>query len=158
MIAATSIQGNAMKILLAIFNCAALSATALAATPDATGVMVGAPPPATQQVTLDNWLSPQFNAWSFQHVEAVMPTTTVDRGTGPVSPLDAQPYDLSRFEFADFTRKKRNLAQFLEDQHIVVVPRSEWSIFRRFRRLFRRHRQRAERQALAARSRRAVRR
>jgi len=63
-----------------------------------------------------------------------MPTTTVDRG----SPLDAQPYDLSRFEFADFTRKKRNLAQFLEDQHIVVVPRSGWSILRRVRRLFRR--------------------
>ncbi len=107
-----------MKILLAMFGCAVLWVTALAATPVATGVMVGAPPPAAQQVTLDNWLSPEFNAWSFQHLEAILPTTTVDRGTGPVSALDAQPYDLGRFEFADFTGKKRNLAQFLDDQHI----------------------------------------
>ena len=37
------------------------------------------------------------------------------------APLDAQPYDLGRFEFTDFTGKKRNLAQFLEDQHIDAL-------------------------------------
>jgi CubicO group peptidase (beta-lactamase class C family) len=83
--------------------------------------MIGAPPPAAEQVTLENWLSPEFNAWSFQHLEAILPTTTVDRGTGPVSALDAQPYDLGKFEFTDFTGKKRNLAQFLDDQHIDAL-------------------------------------
>jgi acetyltransferase-like isoleucine patch superfamily enzyme len=36
--------------------------------------------------------------------------TTVDRGAKPVSLLDAQPYDLGKFEFADSTGKKRTLA------------------------------------------------
>jgi CubicO group peptidase (beta-lactamase class C family) len=110
-----------MKILLVILVSAILSDAALAATPGASAVMVGAPPPAAYQVTFANWLEPRFNSWSFQHVEALLPTTTVDRGTGAVSALDAQPYDLGRFEFADYTGKKRNLAQFLEDQHIDAL-------------------------------------
>ncbi len=69
--------------------------------------MVGAPPPAAHQVTLENWLAPQYNTWAFQHVETIMPTTTVDRGAGAVTALDAQPYDLGKFEFTDPTGKKR---------------------------------------------------
>ncbi len=108
-----------MKTLVLTLCLTIVCAGTYAAEPG--GIMVGAPPPAAQQVTLENWLTPQFNAWSFQHVESIMPTTTVDRGTGAVSALDAQPYDLGKFEFADHTGKKRNVAQFLSDQHIDAL-------------------------------------
>ena len=79
--------------------------------------MVGAPPAAADQFTLENWMVAPYNVWSFQHLETVLPTTTVDRGTGPVSSLEADTYDLSHFQFVDYAGKKRNLAHFLEDQH-----------------------------------------
>jgi hypothetical protein len=112
-----------MKTLVLTLCLTIVCAGTYAAEPG--GIMVGAPPPAAQQVTLENWLTPQFNAWSFQHVESIMPTTTVDRGTGAVSALDAQPYDLGTFEFADPTGKKRNVAQFLSDQHIDGIDFTE---------------------------------
>ena len=70
-------------------------------------MMVGAPPPADRQVTLANWLFAPTNVWAFQHMEAIMPSTTADRGVGPVSPLDAKPADLTAFEFTDFGGKQR---------------------------------------------------
>ena len=85
------------------------------------GIMVGAPPPADRQVTLANWIVPPFNVWSFQHLEAILPTTTVDRGAAPVSALDAQRTDLDSFEFTQYTGKRSNLAQFLEEQHIDAL-------------------------------------
>src|SRR4030095_16004408 len=105
-----------MKFLLAMFGSMVLSGIALAAPSTETSkLMVGAPPRADDQVTFDNWMAPPYNVWAFQHLEALLPTTTVDRGTQPVSPLDAQSYDFGKFEFADATGKKRSLAQFLDD-------------------------------------------
>ena len=83
--------------------------------------MVGAPPPTADLVTRANWLGPQYSPWAFQHVEAVVPTTTVDRGANPVSALDAQHYDLSKFQFTDAFGKTRTLEQFLADMHIDAL-------------------------------------
>ena len=111
-----------MKVLLAMFGSVILSGIVLAAPSAGTsGLMVGAPPAPADQITLENWMAPPYNVWAFQHLEALLPTTTVDRGTKPVSLLDAQPYDLGKFEFADSTGKKRSLAQFLDDMHIDAL-------------------------------------
>lgn len=34
-------------------------------------------------IALDNWLSPPYSHWSFQHIEDFMPTAVISRGTGP---------------------------------------------------------------------------
>lgn len=40
-------------------------------------------------ISLDNWLSPPYSRWSFQHVEQMVPTAVISRGTGPVAALPA---------------------------------------------------------------------
>lgn len=41
------------------------------------------------QVTLDNWLEAPVNRWSFQHVDEVVATTVLPRGSGPELELSA---------------------------------------------------------------------
>jgi len=53
--------------------------------------MWGFPPPPQARVTLDNWQSPPFNQWGFQHVRELVPTARVSRGSGPASDLPARP-------------------------------------------------------------------
>ncbi|MGC2652716.1 MAG: serine hydrolase [Mycobacterium sp.] len=38
---------------------------------------------------MDNWLSPPYSHWSFQHVEEMVPTALISRGTGPAVALPA---------------------------------------------------------------------
>jgi CubicO group peptidase (beta-lactamase class C family) len=38
-------------------------------------------------ISLQNWLSPPYSHWSFQHVEEFVPTAVIARGTGPVAAL-----------------------------------------------------------------------
>jgi CubicO group peptidase (beta-lactamase class C family) len=40
-------------------------------------------------ISLDNWLSAPYSQWSFQHVEDVVPTAVISRGTGPAAMLPA---------------------------------------------------------------------
>jgi hypothetical protein len=40
-------------------------------------------------ISLDNWLSAPYARWSFQHVDDVVPTAVISRGTGPVATLPA---------------------------------------------------------------------
>lgn len=40
-------------------------------------------------ISLDNWLSPPYARWSFQHVEDFVPTAVIARGSGPVAELPA---------------------------------------------------------------------
>ncbi|OBB84191.1 serine hydrolase domain-containing protein [Mycobacterium sp. 852002-30065_SCH5024008] len=40
-------------------------------------------------IALHNWLSPPYARWSFQHVENMVPTAVIPRGTGPVARLPA---------------------------------------------------------------------
>ncbi|MBX9640452.1 MAG: beta-lactamase family protein [Mycobacteriaceae bacterium] len=44
-------------------------------------------PPAG--ISLDNWLSPPYARWSFQHVEDFVPTAVISHGTEPVAELPA---------------------------------------------------------------------
>lgn len=47
-------------------------------------LMEGFPPPACNQVTLDNWLLPPYNRWSYAHVRELAPTRMV-KGADEVS-------------------------------------------------------------------------
>ncbi|WP_372458203.1 serine hydrolase domain-containing protein [Mycobacterium fragae] len=38
---------------------------------------------------MDNWLSPPYSHWSFQHIEDFMPTAVISRGAGPAVALPA---------------------------------------------------------------------
>jgi CubicO group peptidase (beta-lactamase class C family) len=38
-------------------------------------------------ISLDNWQSPPYSHWSFQHVEDFVPTAVISRGTGPTAAL-----------------------------------------------------------------------
>lgn len=40
-------------------------------------------------ISLENWLSPPYSQWSFQHVEEFVPTAVISRGTGPPAALPA---------------------------------------------------------------------
>ncbi|MCV7031958.1 serine hydrolase domain-containing protein [Mycobacterium sherrisii] len=40
-------------------------------------------------ISLDNWLSPPYAHWSFQHVEDFVPTEVISRGDGPVAAVPA---------------------------------------------------------------------
>lgn len=51
------------------------------------GIMQGSPPPEDKRITHENWDSPPFNRWSFQHVREILPTVNLSRGNGPVSLL-----------------------------------------------------------------------
>ncbi|WP_396878871.1 serine hydrolase domain-containing protein [Mycobacterium sp. SMC-2] len=44
---------------------------------------------------MDNWLSPPYSRWSFQHVEDMVPTAVISRGTGPAAALPAAPAPLA---------------------------------------------------------------
>ena len=49
-------------------------------------------------ISLDNWLSPPYSHWSFQHVEDFVPTALISRGTGPVAALPAAPAPVADIE------------------------------------------------------------
>jgi CubicO group peptidase (beta-lactamase class C family) len=40
-------------------------------------------------ISLDNWLAAPYAQWSFQHVEDMVPTAVISRGTGPAAVLPA---------------------------------------------------------------------
>ncbi len=46
-------------------------------------------------ISLDNWLSPPYSHWSFQHVEEFVPTAVISRGTGPTAALASNPTPLA---------------------------------------------------------------
>ena len=56
--------------------------------------MQGFPPPKDAQVTLANWQAPPYSRWSFSHMRELVPTQRISRGTGPVTPLPADPRPL----------------------------------------------------------------
>lgn len=42
-------------------------------------------------ISLENWLAAPYARWSFQHVDELVPTAVIARGTGPVAALPAAP-------------------------------------------------------------------
>jgi CubicO group peptidase (beta-lactamase class C family) len=52
-------------------------------------LMKGFPPGLNSLVTLDNWQTPPFNRWAFQHMREIIPSQLIRRGVGPVRDLPA---------------------------------------------------------------------
>lgn len=78
-------------------------------------LMVGSPPPPGRLVTLANWQDSPFNRWGFTHIQDLMPTARIERGTGPVAGLeDGDPADLGRVDFADADGQRWTVAQMVE--------------------------------------------
>jgi CubicO group peptidase (beta-lactamase class C family) len=65
-------------------------------------LMEGFPPPSDSRVTLDNWQTPPFNRWAFQHMSEIIPSQPIRRGSGPVRSLEAAqpPVDLDEVPVA----------------------------------------------------------
>lgn len=72
-------------------------------------------------ITKMNWRRPELTPRSFQQVERIMPTSTVDRGTGPVSELATDLVDLTGFTFRDHTGTTRSLDGYLADEHVDAL-------------------------------------
>lgn len=62
-------------------------------------LMIGFPPPAEQQVSLENWRRPPFNTWAFHHVRQIVPTANIAHGSGAGSPLSAHGRQLDNIAF-----------------------------------------------------------
>ncbi|SMY02407.1 serine hydrolase domain-containing protein [Brevibacterium antiquum] len=54
--------------------------------------------PAAPVIDKDNWQDADNVRWSFQHVDQVLPTTPISRGTGPVAQLPVDLQDLGSVE------------------------------------------------------------
>jgi CubicO group peptidase (beta-lactamase class C family) len=63
--------------------------------------MLGFPPAPDSLITLANWQDPPHHRWAFQHVREIVPTQSIRREPGPVSPL---PTTLTPVGFASLTR------------------------------------------------------
>ncbi len=50
-------------------------------------LMEGCPPPKEKLISLNNWDSPPFNRWSFQHMSELFPVARISRGPGSASEL-----------------------------------------------------------------------
>lgn len=67
-------------------------------------------------VDRDNWQEPDHVRWSFQHVDQVLPTTPISRGSGPVAELPADLQDLGAVEIpATEFSAARSVRSVIED-------------------------------------------
>jgi len=80
------------------------------------GLMQGFPPPDDKLVTVANWLDAPYPRWAFQHVDQVVPTARISRGTGPVSALARSDQDLSGVAF-DGPDGRVTVAEMLESTY-----------------------------------------
>ena len=81
----------------------------------ASGMMTGSPPPPDRLVTLANWQDAPFNRWGFTHIQDLMPTARISRGTGPVSALEpGDPADIGRVDFASADGQRWTVAQMVD--------------------------------------------
>lgn len=55
--------------------------------PDRAGGLQYSPTISGVEVSAENWQQPPYNRWAYWHVEDILPTQPVSRGTGPVRPL-----------------------------------------------------------------------
>ena len=102
---------------------------ARASDPNVMGWMQGFPPAADKQINARNYLLFPQTRWSFSHIRQLLPTATVGRGTGAVSPLpDARRDDIDavQFKLADGSQMswEQSLAANYTDG-IVVLHRGQ---------------------------------
>ena len=76
-------------------------------------IMEGSPPPIEKRVTLDNWQKQPFNHWAFLHMEQVMRSALVNRGAGPITPLQKLPLSLINMKFMSPDGKETSVLEAL---------------------------------------------
>ncbi len=81
-------------------------------------LMADFPPAEAGQVTLENWRTPPYNRWAFQHVRELIPTASIWRGAGAVWELDRQPVDLMDVAFIDHTGASSDLRRFVASTQV----------------------------------------
>ena len=73
-------------------------------------------PPADEAVvTLENFMVPPYNRWSFQHIRELLPTRAVYRGDGPARALDKAPLPLDELKFELYGGQTIDLPTWLEE-------------------------------------------
>ena len=80
-----------------------------------TPLMQGFPPAPEGQVTLENWLRPPFNRWSFQHVREIVPTAGILRPQGRSSMLRRSPRSLERIAFQAPDGSESTIGKLLDE-------------------------------------------
>ncbi len=63
-----------------------------------------------------SWDRAPWNRWSFQHVREIVPTASVWRGTGPVTPLPEAPQEIERIDF-EIDGKRDRVGSFLQSSY-----------------------------------------
>ncbi|BBX31134.1 6-aminohexanoate-dimer hydrolase [Mycolicibacterium mageritense DSM 44476 = CIP 104973] len=70
------------------------------------------------EVNPQNWQQPPFNRWAYWHVEDVLPTQPISRGTGPVRPLPAvDAPDLLQVNLIRSDGESSTVGQVLDDTY-----------------------------------------
>jgi CubicO group peptidase (beta-lactamase class C family) len=97
-------------------------------------LMQGFPPPVDARVTLANWQEPPFNRWSFSHMRELVPTQRISRGSGPVTPLLADPLPLGEIALRRADGAATTVDQVLDDTYTdaTVVVHSGRVVLERY--------------------------
>jgi CubicO group peptidase (beta-lactamase class C family) len=85
----------------------------IAAIDDASGLMHGLPPAADRVVGVHNWSTYPHLRWGFLHTREIVPTARIERGTGPVLPLEPDLRDVAGIAF-DWAGARTTVAEMLE--------------------------------------------
>lgn len=64
-----------------------------------------------------NWLTPEHNRTSFQHLQSLFPTARLKRGTEPPSPLPSDHVEVGHFRFGWPNGDEHTIGQFLKDTY-----------------------------------------
>ena len=86
--------------------------------PDAavSDLMQGLPPVADRIVGVHNWSTYPYLRWGFLHTREVVPTARIERGGGPVLPLEADPRDVTGIDFP-WAGTRMTVAEMVERTH-----------------------------------------
>ena len=85
----------------------------IAAIDDASGLMQGLPPPGDRVVGVHNWSTYPHLRWGFLHTREVVPTARIERGSGPVLPLEPDLRDVAGITFS-WAGERLTVADMLE--------------------------------------------
>ncbi len=77
-------------------------------------LMTTFPAAGERLVTLENWRTPPFNRWAYQHVSELIPTASIWRGTGPMWELPRAVEDLMSITYTNHAGVETSVAQFLD--------------------------------------------
>jgi CubicO group peptidase (beta-lactamase class C family) len=80
-----------------------------------TRLMQGFPPAPEGQVTLENWRSPPFNRWAFQHVRELLPSADIANDPAHVHRLESRPIDMGALRIDAGRSASLSLEAFLTE-------------------------------------------